>query len=696
MNRAFIFLFALVIYSNLSNSQVFTTYNAVNTGTNQLLSNSICDIKIRQDGAIVFGNDLGLSILCNEQWTNVEIYGADCFDIDSEDNIWVGTHSGKAIKYNGISTFETQLTSQTNCDGPCPVFSCLVDKTGNIWFGTGEEGVYMFNGFEWISYPNLEGLSVFSISQDINDNIWFGTGNGITKFDGINWITYTESDGLTDNYIKTIFCEPDGDIWAGTNNGISVFNGVEWSNINKDNGLLDDRVNCISKDIEGRIWAVTDSGISIFNGSEWNYITSLDSLVFSYVTSIIHDSNEILWIGTDRQGVYKYNEISLINIMRGDGLSTDCVKGICIDNSGTIWVACYSGWPSSFNGLEWITYQTNDAPYWVQVVTYDETTGNYWYGTDGSIVAEFNGIDWTRHDLDLYTGSCIGINSLYVNNTGILWVGTWLGGVCKFDGSDWVNYTIDDGLADNDVFSINQDTEGRMLFGTRDGLTIYNGTNWTTYTKVNGLASNRVNDILVESDTVIWLATDEGLSKFNGSSFNNFYQSDGLFNNSVKTLAKDKNGNLWIGCNEFYQNGGITRFNGTSWISLSVEDGLASGGVNDLAIDDSSYIWIATDKGISVLNPNTITKNIENVNQVTDNYLIFPNPTTNKLNIQTTKLAEINTYYQIYTSTGKAISKICMFNKNNAHIDLSAFSKGLYIIAIYNKNGTKAYKVVKY
>jgi len=52
-----------------------------------------------------------------------------------------------------------------------------------------------------------------------------------------------------------------------------------------------------------------------------------------------------------------------------------------------------------------------------------------------------------------------------------------------------------------------QDTDGNMWFGTIKGVSVYDGNNWTTYTTSDGLANNSVNFIMQDSAGTIWIAT---------------------------------------------------------------------------------------------------------------------------------------------------------------------------------------------
>ena len=57
------------------------------------------------------------------------------------------------------------------------------------------------------------------------------------------------------------------------------------------------------------------------------------------------------------------------------------------------------------------------------------------------------------------------------------------------------SYTIEDGLVNNDVLNIRQDSQGFMWICTRGGLSRYDGVRFTNYTTGNGLTNDMINDI---------------------------------------------------------------------------------------------------------------------------------------------------------------------------------------------------------
>jgi ligand-binding sensor domain-containing protein len=56
------------------------------------------------------------------------------------------------------------------------------------------------------------------------------------------------------------------------------------------------------------------------------------------------------------------------------------------------------------------------------------------------------------------------------------------------------SYSIKDGLVNNDVLNIRQDSRGFIWLCTRGGLSRYDGTRFTNYTTDNGLTNDMIND----------------------------------------------------------------------------------------------------------------------------------------------------------------------------------------------------------
>ena len=96
--------------------------------------------------------------------------------------------------------------------------------------------------------------------------------------------------------------------------------------------------------------------------------------------------------------------------------------------------------------------------------------------------------------------------------------------------------TVDDGLPLNSVWSITQDKNGLIWFGTLDGLCSYDGFTVTTYKTIPGdsssISENCRHDVYVDTDNNLWVAHTSGISKF--------YQQTSSFDNIFLYPAKKK------------------------------------------------------------------------------------------------------------------------------------------------------------
>jgi len=95
---------------------------------------------------------------------------------------------------------------------------------------------------------------------------------------------------------------------------------------------------------------------------------------------------------------------------------------------------------------------------------------------------------------------------------GYLWIGT-LGGLSRFDGTTFKNYSIESGLLSNHITSILRLKNSNLVFAHPGGLTIYDGLSFTKHKLPDSLATTRIT-CLTEIGNTIWFGTDSyGLFK---------------------------------------------------------------------------------------------------------------------------------------------------------------------------------------
>src|SRR5437762_8926337 len=70
-----------------------------------------------------------------------------------------------------------------------------------------------------------------------------------------------------------------------------------------------------------------------------------------------------------------------------------------------------------------------------------------------------------------------------------------------------------------------------------------------TYTVGDGLVNNSVRKIFQDSKGFLWISTWEGLSKYDGNRFTNFTERNGLSHNLVNDIGEAANGDIYVAMN---------------------------------------------------------------------------------------------------------------------------------------------------
>lgn len=155
---------------------------------------------------------------------------------------------------------------------PYSMYSFLVDRNGESWFGTQSEGVcrYGLDSCFYLTDKKLRGPAVRAMYQDKHGIYWFGNnGGGLFRYDGITLRNVTDEQGLGNpEFFKGKFVEDphslarifalngdkDGNLWIGTiDAGLWKYNGenlVQWGQKEGVPGLV---INCIYRDRSDRI-----------------------------------------------------------------------------------------------------------------------------------------------------------------------------------------------------------------------------------------------------------------------------------------------------------------------------------------------------------------------------------------------------------------------------------------------------------
>ncbi|MCX6267334.1 MAG: ATP-binding protein [Bacteroidetes bacterium] len=172
--------------------------------------------------------------------------------------------------------------------------------------------------------------------------------------------------------------------------------------------------------------------------------------------------------------------------------------------------------------------------------------------------------------------------------------------------------TTNDGLSNNTVYAINEDTLGFIWVGTRSGLNRFDGHSFKVYDNSNGLRNVFINTIFRDSKGRIWVGTQGGgLSRYEyetgsfTSYVNDPLQPNSISHDDVQAIVEDPQGNLWIGTHEGGLNMLDVATNVITRIPLSkiLPAGYRIERINTMLMESDTLIWIGTLNGLFTYNP---------------------------------------------------------------------------------------------
>lgn len=149
------------------------------------------------------------------------------------------------------------------------------------------------------------------------------------------------------------------------------------------------------------------------------------------------------------------------------------------------------------------------------------------------------------------------------------------------------------------------------LFIQRNVYSKASNPNIANLTTEDGLSNNHVTAVLEDSKGFIWIATSDGLNKWNGYEFEIFKKENDNINslpgNFILSLAEDQTDNIWIGTN----NTGLVRYNISEerfyrYSAIAGDENSIPGNIiRCITVDDRDNVWIGTNAGLVRYDPVT-------------------------------------------------------------------------------------------
>ncbi len=498
----------------------------------------------------------------------------------------------------------------------------------------------------------LSHVSVTCMLQDRQGFLWLGTEDGLNRYDGYDFQVFKHDpnnpNSLSDNFLRTIFEDSEGNLWMGTlNGGLNRFDptnvrfDVFRHELDNPNSLSSDLVLSITEGEPGILWIGTANGLNryVIKTQTFTHFPHQPedpaTLANFAVKSLLWDE-ERLWVGTFGDGLKRFDPATgLFTSYRHDpempnSLSHGQVTQIMRDKADRLWVSTNGGgmnrWNPSDESFTSYRYAAQEdqgkrhAHIRGMCLDYE---GYLWLATDGAGLHRFDPStgDFTAYRYDRQDPRSLSYDDVTVvfqDSSGVIWAGAWNHGLNKLDPSSrhFTQYIYHPNnprsLSHDDVQHIYQDRQGIHWVGTsKGGLNRFDmkTETFTAYRKdpkqPGSISDDDVQTILETRDEALWVGTFEGgLNRFDRElqTFETFRQNGepgSLSDDNVQALLEDQAGDLWVGTSN-----GLNRLDeqGRSFVSYQTRpedpDSIGNSDIRCLRESVAGHLWVGTRDGL--------------------------------------------------------------------------------------------------
>lgn len=584
---------------------------------------------------------------------------ADDIFQDSYGFVWISTHGGGLVRYDGFNYMNFNLGSSGISLRSNSCRNVYEDHFKRLWIAF-EEGPQVLDlktmqpvippcENEKVEAQLNKALKNLCTRMycDAKGNVWMVSFNLLTR------ISFNEKGEV--NRVLSIsypYNAPDLGLCDVYRNGTVVMcnNGVVSEFSVQTNRLVAKNISSMFLPLDyryagavisyhGKIWLGTNRGLYNSAKQEFHASGTVHSLQHEVVTSLAITEDDKLLVGTlcgvdiidDKTGTIEHWNCSSVN-----PLSSNFVNSL-LAKDGQIWVGTETGGITKLAPrqlqLEFFKHDAaNPASLSPNAVNamYAAPDGTLWVGT---VEGGLNALAPGSRNFTHYTMANSGlphnsVSTLAADNRGNLWIGTWGTGIAVMNLQQpgriiplVVDAKHQPFLNFAGVLVYDPINDG-MWLGTNDGLFFYDLKRQQLIEPFKGCLNVRgCIGSLITRDGKLLMGCVQGMVEINLKSripgkgdfavkYHQYKLDDpksGVIDKILSfCLAKD--GKIWLGSNGY----GLYCYNynkeGKTYVkSFTTNNGLANNTVKGIVEDNQGMLWIATDNGLSIFNPKTET-----------------------------------------------------------------------------------------
>lgn len=482
--------------------------------------------------------------------------------------LWLGTPGSGLSRFDGreFENFSTRDSLPSN-----QIQALFESSKGDLLVGT-SAGIAHFDERSFRILPAAAGLSVTAFALQTDTSLWVGTEKGVYEYLlPENRLRKAKLNALLDQLpVRNFYSSPKG-LWIATDRGAWHW-GDSLTHIEAKHGLTSEVVRDFTWGPDGRLWILThDHGISVLDEATMQITAVRHPPALVRALCAFTDKDGQVWIGTQDRGIFVYDprEDRWHSINERNGLPHNQVRRIFADQWGNTWIATSGGGVARYLGQSFVHYDRID------------------------------GLPDDR------------IYALAQDAQNRLWISAGRSGITLYDEQNGFRpMPRDSGLINVPVRTMLNDAHSRMWVGTDGlGLFVFDSTELRRFSQLEGLPDNWITKVAEDSAGDIWIAARSGtMARIRrlderGAVVDRIGPEEGLDELNITTIQVDAAGRLWFGARE----GQVGYFEHNRLRALyQQEAGLPGVEINCITFDALNRIWVGT-AGAGIYYANTLT-----------------------------------------------------------------------------------------
>ena len=407
------------------------------------------------------------------------------------------------------------------------------------------------------------------ITQTQDGALWVGTGAGLFRFDGVRFDARNQFDAVSIAQwrVDAVHGARDGSLWLGTFGHVGhVVNGhLRQYTVAGD-------VNTFAEDKDGAIWFT----LSHVVGSQGPLCSVTNDVLrcfgkpgipYANLLPLSVEPDGSLWLGSD-EGLCHWSPLW------APGRQADCALHEMLGPS------------YGMMGVTSIVRASKTGVQWLGIARSGHRSGL------GRLVDG----KWTPLVTSSVDGNSLDVNVLLEDADGTLWIGTNDNGIYRVQANRVDHFDRDDGLTDNAIYNLFEDSEGTVWATTEGGLDAFRKLPVSVFSRRQGLPTASISAVLPARDGGVWISSHPltllKQDKPVAPSLPAF-----LHGKKTASLLEDHQGRLWVGAE-----GDLVVLEAGVLHRVADVDGRPTGSVQTLVEDASHDVWaLTTDPGKGLL-----------------------------------------------------------------------------------------------